>query len=126
MTNTIGRWPRNCVFFYNIVCVIVSVVELIQNATIEERVSLLEIQVVDIEEDVTDLEVNLMELKEDVDFLFDDTVIQDERIFSLEQTTDAINAELLTVNDELDTVNSKVESQFVKYFHLKYKTIKVT
>ena len=53
-------------------------VELIQNTTIEERVSLLEIQVVEIEEDLTGLD-------EDVGFLFDEQVIQDERLFSLEQ-----------------------------------------
>ena len=49
-----------------------------QNTTIEERVSLLEIQVADIEGQITDLD-------QDVNFLFDETVIQDERIFSLEQ-----------------------------------------
>ena len=56
---------------------------------------MLQIQVADIEGQVTDLD-------QDVNFLFDETVIQDERIFSLEQTTDAINAELLTVNAELE------------------------
>ena len=66
-----------------------------QNTTIEEQVAVLEIQVVEIEEDV-----NL--LQEDVNFLFDETVIQDARIFTLEQTTDAINAELVTVDDELE------------------------
>ena len=39
-------------------------IEVIQNTTIEERVALLEIQVVEIEEDVTDLD-------QDVNFLFD-------------------------------------------------------
>ena len=47
------------------------------NATIE--VALLEIQVVEIEEDVTGLD-------QDVNFLFDEQVIQDARIFTLEQT----------------------------------------
>ena len=50
-----------------------------RNSTIEERVSLLELQVADLEENVVDLD-------EDVDFLFDEQVIQDERLFSLEQT----------------------------------------
>ena len=59
-----------------------------QNSTIEERVSLLELQVVD--------------LDEDVDFLFDEQVIQDERLLGLEQTTDAINAELVSVDDEIE------------------------
>ena len=67
---------------------------LIQNATIEERVTLLEIQVEEIEGDVALLEG-------DVNFLFDETVIQDQRLFALEQTTDAINAELVAVDDEL-------------------------
>ena len=42
---------------------------------------------VEIEEDVTGLSVDLIELDENVDFLFDETVIQDERLFSLEQET---------------------------------------
>ena len=50
-----------------------------RNNTIEERVSLLELQVADLKENVVDLD-------EDVDFLFDEQVIQDERLFSLEQT----------------------------------------
>ena len=51
----------------------------VRNSTIEERVALLELQ-------VTDLEENVVDLDEDVDFLFDEQVIQDERLFSLEQT----------------------------------------
>ena len=58
-----------------------------QNATIEERVSLLEIQVAEIEGDVTLLEG-------DVNFLFDETVIQDERIYNLEQTAIEIDKEV--------------------------------
>ena len=50
------------------------------NATIEERVSLLEIKVTDLEENVDDLD-------QDVNFLFDEQVIQDARIFTLEQTS---------------------------------------
>ena len=69
---------------------------LFQNNTIEERVSLLEIQVTDLEENVTDLD-------QDVNFLFDEQVIQDERLLTLEQTTDAINAELVSVDDELES-----------------------
>ena len=44
-----------------------------RNSTLEERVALLELQVVD--------------LDEDVDFLFDEQIIQDEIIFSLEQAS---------------------------------------
>ena len=63
------------------------ILELFQNATIEERVSLLEIQVVEIEEDVTLLQA-------DVNFLFDEQVIQDDRILTLEQQNDVIDDEL--------------------------------
>ena len=41
--------------------------------------TLLEIQVVEIEEDVTDLD-------QDVNFLFEEMIIQDDRIYNLEQT----------------------------------------
>ena len=65
-----------------------------QNNTIEERVALLEIQVVEIQEDVSGLDeditafgVDLTELEGDVNFLFAETIIQDERIFTLEQTS---------------------------------------
>ena len=58
-----------------------------QNITIEERVALLEIQ-------VTDLEQNVSDLDEDVNFLFDETVLQDERILTLEQDYDVINQDL--------------------------------
>ena len=66
-----------------------------QNNTIEERVALLEIQVVEIEEDVTGL-------VENVNFLFDEQIIQDERLFSLEQIS-------IDVDDELDLVNEELE-----------------
>ena len=71
-----------------------SFVDLLLNTTIEERVALLEIQVVEIEEDIIGLGVDLTGLDEDVGFLFDETVIHDQRLFALEQTTDVINAEL--------------------------------
>ena len=57
------------------------------NITIEERVALLEIQVVEIEEDVTGLD-------QDVNFLFDEQVIQDARIFTLEQTSIEIDEQI--------------------------------
>ena len=53
-------------------------VELIQKTTIEERVTILETQVVEIEENITGLNVRLTEVDENVDFLFDEEVIQDE------------------------------------------------
>ena len=58
-----------------------------QNITIEERVALLEIQ-------VTDLEQNVSDLDQDVNFLFDEQVIQDERLFSLETETEGIEEEV--------------------------------
>ena len=71
------------------------------NNTIEERVSLLEIQVADLREDVTvvqagvaELDEDLTELEGDVNFLFDEQIIQDERLFSLEQTVFAIDEEI--------------------------------
>ena len=62
-------------------------VELIQNVTIEERVALLEIQMVEMEEDVT-------LLQEDVNIVFDEQVIQDERIFILEQMSIETNEDV--------------------------------
>ena len=65
-----------------------------QNTTIEERVALLEIQVLEIQEDIAVIEEDVTEVDErvellegDVNFLFDEQVIQDERIFTLEQTS---------------------------------------
>ena len=49
--------------------------ESIQNTTIEERVTLLEIQVAVVEQDVADLD-------QDVNFLFDEQVIQDEKLLN--------------------------------------------
>ena len=66
------------------------------NTTVEERVSLLEIQVND--------------LDQDVNFLFDEQAIQDERLlnhderlFSLEQTSLDILGELDSIEDELES-----------------------
>ena len=73
-----------------------------QNNTIEERVSLLEIQVADLREDVTVTQVDVLDLDQDVDFLFDEQVIQDERLLNVEEATDAINAQLVTVDDALE------------------------
>ena len=59
----------------------------VQNTTIEERVSLLELQVTD--------------LDQDVNFLFDQQVIQDERLLNLEETRDQVVLELVEVNTDL-------------------------
>ena len=69
--------------------------------TIGERVTILESQVVEIEEDLTGIEedvtvlaVGLAGLSENIDFLFDEQVIQDERIFTLEQASIETNNEV--------------------------------
>ena len=66
-----------------------------QNSSLEERVSLLEIQVVEIEEDLDDLD-------QDVNFLFDDQVIQNERIFELETTSDQVEIEQVRINEDVE------------------------
>ena len=80
-----------------------------QNETIEERVTLLELQVADLREDITVVEGDVVEVNEDltelegdVNFLFDEQVIQDERLLNLEVATDSIHAQLLTVDEELE------------------------
>ena len=55
-----------------------------------------------IEDDVTDLEVNLMELQGDVNFLFDEQVIQDERLLGLEQGINVIESDLDVIDEELE------------------------
>ena len=45
-------------------------------------------------QDVIGLHVDHTELEGDVNFLFDETVIQDQRLFSLDQDNDVINQEL--------------------------------
>ena len=72
----------------------VKILDQLLNATIEERVSLLEIQVVEIQEDVTEVDERVVLLEGDVNFLFDEQVIQDERLLRLEDDTDAIYEDL--------------------------------
>ena len=81
---------------------LVIILEFLQNATIEERVSLLEIQVVEIDEDLTDLGDDLTLLEENVNFLFDETIIQDQRIFSLEQISIDVDAQLDVIDDTVE------------------------
>ena len=45
-----------------------------------------------------DLEENVVDLDEDVNFLFDEHVIQDERLLELEQTSDQVVVELAEIN----------------------------
>ena len=64
--------------------------------TIEERVAILEGQIIEIEEDISIL-------IENDNFLFDEQVIQDERLFSLEQTSNGIISELDLIEDDLES-----------------------
>ena len=66
---------------------LLSFLDEVQNSTIEERVSLLELQVAD--------------LDEDVDFLFDEQVIQDERLLNVEETSDQVAMELAEISVDL-------------------------
>ena len=77
------------------------VTDSIQNNTIEERVSLLEVQVADLREDITEVDEDVTALVENVNFLFDEQIIQDERLLSLEQTADAVDDELDPINEDL-------------------------
>ena len=63
-------------------------IEQLQNVTIEERVSLLELQVAD--------------LDEDVDFLFDEQVIQDERLQGLENRVFDVENRMLDVENGVE------------------------
>ena len=78
---------------------------MVKNNTIEERVSLLEIQVVEIQEDMIEIEEDVTVVDErvdlvegDVNFLFDEQVIQDERLLQLEQTSGEVVVELAEIN----------------------------
>ena len=71
---------------------------MVQNNTIEERLSLLEIQVAGLREDVTEVDEDVTRLDEDVSFLFDEQVIQDERLLELEQRSVEVVVELAKIN----------------------------
>ena len=70
------------------------------NSTLEERVEMLEIQMAQVEDDIDGLSVDLLELEGDVDFLFDDQLIQDQRIFNVEEESSVLseNVQGMTVN----------------------------
>ena len=81
-----------------------------QNETIEERVALLELQVSDIREDLTTTEQDVEDLDENVDFLFDEQVIQDERLLNLEIATneieDGVESKIIFPLDFLGIIDS--------------------
>ena len=56
--------------------------------------TLLEIQVVEIQEDLIEVDEDVTGLDQDVNFLFEETIIQDERLLTLEQQNDVIDDEL--------------------------------
>ena len=60
--------------------------------------------------DVIGLRVDLTELEGDVNFLFDEQVIQDERLLNLETETEEIDEQLITVNDDLESTFLKIIS----------------
>ena len=74
-----------------------NVSDLMQNNTIEERGSLLEVQVADLREDVTVVQGDVVELNDDVDLMFEEQVIQDERLLNLEETSDQVVVELAEI-----------------------------
>ena len=49
----------------------------------------LEIQVLDIREDLTEVNEDITDANNDIDFLFDEQVLQDERLFELEEETES-------------------------------------
>ena len=52
------------------------------------------------------LEIQVTDLDQDVNFLFDEQVIQDEKLLNLEQETDAINEDLDVIDDDLESKSS--------------------
>ena len=57
----------------------------------------------DVREDLATTEENVADLDQDVNFLFDEQVIQDEKLLDLEQETDTINSQLFIIDDNLES-----------------------
>ena len=57
--------------------------------------------VTELDEDISGLGVDLTELEGDVNFLFDEHVIQDERLLELEQTSVEVVVELAEINVDI-------------------------
>ena len=77
----------------------------------------------EIEEDITGLNVGLTEVDENVDFLFDEQVIQDERLLNLETKSDGIISELHLIKDDLESMF--LPFYFQVYFCLIFQTDEV-
>ena len=50
-----------------------------------------------------EIEENIADLDQDVNFLFDEQVIQDERLLNLETETEEIDEQLIIVDDDLES-----------------------
>ena len=61
----------------------------------EERVSLLEVQVADLREDLTTVTDNVEEVEGEINFLFDEQVIQDELLLNLETEVDGMEEDII-------------------------------
>ena len=94
-------------------------VDVMQNSTLEERVTVLEIQVTDIREDIATVEQDVADLDQDVNFLFDQQIIQDERLFQLETETEGIEEEVegLFFFSTAAFQRFLFNVSFFKYFH---------
>ena len=66
----------------------------------------------EIQEDMIEIDEDVTGLDQDVNFLFDEQIIQDERLFTLEQTSNGIISELDLIEDEFETIHIELESEF--------------
>ena len=57
--------------------------------------SLLEVQVADLREDLTTVTGNVDEVEGEINFLFDEQVIQDERLLNLETEVDGMTEDII-------------------------------
>ena len=57
----------------------------------------------EIGEDLTEIEEDVTGLDQDVNFLFEETIIQDERMFNLEQTSVGILGDLELAEDDIES-----------------------
>ena len=57
--------------------------------------SLLEVQVADLREDLTTVTGNVEEVEGEINFLFDEQVIQDERLLNLETEVDGMTEDII-------------------------------
>ena len=69
----------------------------------------------DVREDLATTDDNVADLDQDVNFLFDEQIIQDERLFSLEQTANEVDDNLDLVNEELESkLHGRSKKSFTK------------